>query len=358
MTHIAFVGIKILILLGVLMTALAYYGLAERRFAAFMQMRVGPSRCGPFGLLQPLADGVKFILKEDVIPNHVDKWLYVIAPLISFIPALTTIAIIPFAEPVPAGTLLGHVHNGFQFQIADINIGILYVFALASLGIYGIVLGGWASNNKYSLLGSLRGSAQMISYELSMGMSIIGILMVFETLRMNGMIEAQSGYVSWLPFVPKWGVVAQPLGFLIFLIASFAETNRLPFDLPEGEAEIVAGYHTEYGSMKFALFMLAEYGHMTTASAIITCMFFGGWLLPWVDMSHWGTLARALAQVGVFSAKMAFFMCFFIWIRWTLPRFRYDQLMKLGWKVLLPLSLLNILLTGAYYMLKYTLLKH
>lgn len=347
--------VKIFFLIAVFMTVVAYYTFGERIFSARMQLRVGPNRCGPWGLLQPLADGVKFFLKEDVIPTHVEKPLYVLAPLISFLPAMVTIAVVPFAEPVGPGIILGHHIPVIPVQIADINIGILYIFALASLGVYGVVTAGWASNNKYSLMGGLRASSQMISYELSMGMSIVGVLMVYETLRLNGIVAAQSGYISWLPFIPKWGIVVQPLAFVIFLVASFAETNRLPFDLPEGESEIVAGYHVEYGSMKFALFMMSEYCHMIVASAVITCLFFGGWQLPWVDMSAWRQIPRVLAQLGTFCGKTAFFMFFFIWIRWTIPRFRYDQLMRLGWKVLLPLAILNIFLTGLYYMIKYTI---
>jgi len=348
--------IKIALILAVLFTGVAYYSLAERKFSAFMQDRIGPNRCGPFALLQPLADGVKFFLKEDVIPHHVDKVLYLAAPAMAMIPAMATIAVVPFADPIPAPASglfasLGQI----QFQLADINVGMLYIFAVSGLAVYGVVIAGWASNNKYALLGSLRASAQMISYELTLGLSVLGVFMVYETLQLDAIVAAQTTYISFLPVaIPKWGIVVQPLGFLLFLIATFAETSRLPFDLPEGEAEIVAGYHVEYGSMKFMLFMLAEYSHMIIASAVITCLFLGGWNLPWVDMSGLPAAQRVAAQLAVFTAKAGFFAFLFIWVRWTLPRFRYDQLMRLGWKVLLPLAIANLVATGAFYVVKYT----
>lgn len=345
---------KVLILVAVLMTAVAYYTFGERKFSALMQDRCGPNRCGPFGLLQPLADGVKFIMKEDVIPYHVDKLLYVLAPAAALVPALCTVAVVPFAAPLTVDAkVLDVTRSVINFQVADVNIGILYIFGISSLAVYGVVMAGWSSNNKYALLGAMRASAQMISYELTLGLSVVGILMVFETLRLNGIVAAQAGYISFLPFIPKWGVVVQPLGFILFLVASFAETNRLPFDMPEGEAEIVAGYHVEYGSMKFALFFMAEYSHMIVASMVITCLFFGGWLIPWVDTSTWPAVARVIAQLAAFSLKTVFFMFLFIWIRWTIPRFRYDQLMRLGWKTLLPLALLNVFITCVYYAIKY-----
>lgn len=340
------VAAKIGVVLFVIMTFVAYYTFAERKFSGWMQDRVGPNRCGPFGLLQPLADGVKFFMKEDVIPGHVDKVLYVLAPALSLVPALITFAVVPFGSSI---VIAG---RNISLQIADLNIGVLYILAISSLGVYGIVMAGWSSNNKYSLMGSMRSTAQMISYELSLGLSIIGVLMVFETLRLNQIVMHQGGYIMGV--IPRWGVVVQPLGFLIFLIASFAETNRLPFDLPEGEAEIVAGYHVEYGSMKFSLFMIAEYANMVTSAAVITCLFFGGWQIPWVNLSGLPQWAVALVHVGAFSVKLMFFAFIYIWVRWTLPRFRYDQLMRLGWKVLLPLSILNILATGIFYMIKYT----
>ena len=324
----------------------------ERRGSALMQNRLGPNRLGPLGLFQSLADGVKFLFKEDIVPGHVTKFYYVIAPVVSFIPALMTFAVIPFASQIQIGEHL------LKFQVADLNVGILYVFAVASLGVHGIIMGGWASNNKYALLGSLRSSSQMISYELSMGLSVIGMIMAFSSVHL-GVISAgqaetllQIGPVS----IDKWGVLIQPLGFLIFLTAAFAETNRLPFDLPEGESEIVAGYHLEYGSMKFAMLQMAEYQNMATACGLFTALYFGGyhgfgWLhhliVSHVEMSAMaGEWIRVLLEMGAFFLKVVFFMWFFVWVRWTIPRFRYDQLMDLGWKVMLPLSLANIFVTG------------
>ncbi len=327
----------------------------ERRGAALMQNRLGPNRVGPLGLFQALADAVKFLWKEDPVPGHVNRFYYILAPVVSVVPAFMTFAVIPFASSIQA------FGREIHFQAADLNVGMLYIFSIASLGVYGIIMAGWASNNKYALLGSLRSSSQMISYELSMGLSVVGIVMAFSSLHL-GDIAASQGQ-AWLTLgpltIPKWGIFIQPIGFLIFLTSSFAETNRLPFDLPEGESEIVAGYHLEYGSMKFALFFMAEYINMTTASALITTLYLGGWqLLPgmhWVLETLTGALGmegvahdwmRILFEVTSFSLKTAFMMWFFVWVRWTLPRFRYDQLMDLGWKVMLPLSLLNVFLTG------------
>lgn len=325
---------KIAIFIGVLMGLVSYTVLAERRICAFIQDRVGPNRVGPFGLFQPIADGVKFLLKENVLPQHVNKLYYILAPTISVIPALLTFAVIPF----------GSTLNGVPMVIADLNVGVLWIFSIASLGVYGIVLAGWASNSKYPFLGGIRSSAQMISYEISMGMSVVGVFMLVGSLNLTRVVEYQAH--SWL-------VLKQPLGFLIFLVASFAETNRLPFDLPESEQELVGGYHTEYGSMKFALFFLAEYANMITASALMVTLFFGGWQIPFLDLipslqawfaaSPW---ALGFAHMGAFAIKVLLFLLFFIWIRWTLPRFRYDQLMNLGWKIFIPMALVNILLTG------------
>lgn len=313
-----------------------------------MQNRLGPNRLGPLGLFQSLADGIKFIFKEDPIPGHVEPFYYVLAPLVSLVTALTSFAAIPFAAPIEVdGRLL-------QFQVADLNVGILYIFAVASLGVYGIIMAGWASNNKYSLLGSLRSSSQMISYELSMGLSVIGIIMAYSSIHLGEIVQGQTQTLLQLgPLaIPKWGILIQPLGFIVFITASYAETNRLPFDLPEGESEIVAGYHLEYGSMKFATFMMAEYINMMTASALLVTLYFGGWnglgwlndYLPFTGMAHeW---ARVALSLMAFFLKVGFFMWVYVWVRWTLPRFRYDQLMDLGWKVMLPLSLLNILGTA------------
>jgi NADH-quinone oxidoreductase subunit H len=322
-----------------------------------MQNRLGPNRIGPLGLLQSAADGIKFIFKEDTIPGHVDKVYYLMAPIISLMPSLMAFAVVPFGSSLDLGE--GRV---IHFQIADLNVGLLYVLSIASLGVYGIIMGGWASNNKYALLGSLRSSSQMISYELSMGLSIVGVLLCFNTVHLSDIAAAQ-GQALWQGDLPmlghimirKYGFILQPLGMIIFIASAFAETNRLPFDLPEGESEIVAGYHLEYGSMKFAMFMMAEYINMFTASALISTFYFGGWqILPGVSyvFAHAGLtgmtheIVRVLLEIGSFGAKVGFFMWFFVWVRWTLPRFRYDQVMDLGWKVLLPLSLLNIVVTA------------
>jgi NADH-quinone oxidoreductase subunit H len=351
------VGAKAAFVVLVLLQVVPIMVWIERRGSALMQNRLGPNRVGPLGLLQSLADVVKFIWKEDPIPGHVERTYYVLAPLISLIPAFMTFAVIPFASSI---VIDGRVIN---FQVAELNVGLLYIFSVASLGVYGIIMGGWASNNKYAMLGSLRSSSQMISYELSMGLSVIGIIMAFSSVKL-GDIARQQGEVWFnLGFlsIPKWGIFMQPLGFLIFLVATYAETNRLPFDLPEGESEIVAGYHVEYGAMKFAMFMMAEYLNMLTASGLVTTLYFGGWqLLPGMGFllnavqggfhltgltAEW---VRIVFEMASFGIKVGFFMWLFVWVRWTLPRFRYDQLMDLGWKVMLPLALANIFLTGIF----------
>jgi NADH-quinone oxidoreductase subunit H len=327
----------------------------ERRGAAFMQDRIGPNRVNIagfalFGLIQPLADVVKFMFKEDFIPPNANRAFYVMAPVLSLIPAIMTFAVIPFGDVVRIGERV------VQLQVADLNVGILYVFAIASLGVYGVVLSGWASNNKYSFLGAVRAGAQMISYELSMALSVLGIVMVFQSLQLDDIVRGQGAHLFGV--LPFWGLVVQPLGFLLFVISVFAETNRLPFDLAEAEAELVVGYHTEYSSMKFATFFMAEYIAMTTGAALIVSLFLGGWQIPFVSsetLNAWtaalagptlGSWLAGLIQFGSFSAKLAFFLWLFIWVRWTLPRFRYDQLMRLGWKVMLPLALANVLITG------------
>ncbi len=345
--YLLITSVKIVVVFTVVITAVAYYGFAERRLCAFMQDRVGPNRCGPWGILQPLADGIKFLFKEDVIPDHVNRPLYVLAPILVMVPAFITFAAVPFGSEI---SVAGH---STALQVGETNIGILYIFAIVSISIYGIIISGWASNNKYSLLGGLRASAQVISYELAMGLSVIGVLMVYESLTLGGMVEAQSGVVSWLPWLPRWGIFVQPLGALIFVVASFAETNRVPFDLPESESELVAGYHVEYSSMKFAMFYMGEYSNMVTSAALMTTIFLGGWQLPFVSMEGWDPLVRALTQIGVFTGKTALFAFMFIWVRWTLPRFRYDQLMRLGWRVMLPLALFNIVATGFCLTVKY-----
>jgi len=328
--------IKIALVFFVVLTLVAYLTLAERRVSAFIQDRLGPNRVGPFGFLQPLADGVKFIFKEDIIPRDANKYIYVAAPAFALITALAALAVVPIGRGFET-TLFGLLQEPLyvKLQIADLNVGLLYILAIGSLGVYGVVLGGWASNSKYSFLGGLRGAAQMVSYELAMGISILGIIAWTGSLRLNDIIEAQQNY---------WFVFPQFLGFIVFLAAVFAETNRLPFDMPEAEPEIVAGYHTEYSSMKFAMFFMAEYTHMIVMSCLIVALFFGGWYpLPFggwfgIDIdTHW-----YLPPI-VFVGKVLAFLFFFIWVRFTLPRFRYDQVMNLGWKVLFPIAILNLI---------------
>lgn len=308
---------------------------AERRGAGMIQDRPGPNRVGPFGLFQAVADVIKLFMKEDVTPLYVDKLLYNLAPWITMMPALVTFAVIPFGAPLDV--TLGGVTRHVPLIIADVNIGILYIFAFSSLGIYGIVLAGWASNNKYSLMGGLRASAQIISYELSMGFAAASTFLVAGSLRLPAVVEWQQAHV--------WNVVPQFVGFVIFLIAVFAETNRLPFDLAEAEAELVAGFHTEYSAFKFGMFFMGEYANMIAASALVVTLYFGGWSLPGVAFTG---ILGALASIVVFFAKTLMFIALFIWVRWTLPRFRYDQLMDLGWKVLLPLSFLHLIAVAAF----------
>ena len=332
-------GIKIAVVLGVLLTGIAYTTWLERKVIAHIQSRWGPYLVGPHGLLQPLADGAKFILKEDIMPLEADKIIYWLAPFLGFALAFLSIAVIPFGEGF---TLYGHP---IQFQIADLNVGLLFVFAVTSLGVYSIALAGWSSNSKYPLLGGLRSSAQMISYELSLGLAVIGAIMLAGTLSLRGIVDAQNstwyihGVNTW---VPHWFIFAQPLGFFVYFTSAIAETNRVPFDLPEGETELVGGFHTEYSSMKFAMFFMSEYANMITVSCLATILFFGGWHGPVFGPR----IVQIFLPVFWFSLKVFCFMFFYIWMRGTLPRFRYDQLMSLGWKFLLPLALLNILVTG------------
>ena len=318
-----------------------YSTYAERKVAAFFQDRLGPNRAGPFGLLQPLADGVKMFMKEEIIPANSDKVLFILGPSLAMMTACMTGVVIPWGSSL--------IIDGKEYfmQITDVNIGILYVFGVVSVGVYGIMIGGWASNNKFSLLGALRASSQMISYELAMGMSIVALVMMTGTLSVREIVESQPG--------GHWNVFVQPLGFLLFLICAFAETNRTPFDLPECETELVGGYHTEYSSMKLGFDLFAEYINMFISSAIIVCLFFGGYNFPFI--SELGLSHNVLALLGtvIFFAKVFFFIFFFMWIRWTIPRFRYDQLMRVGWKVLIPLAVVNIVLTAVYLMWKYDL---
>ncbi len=324
--------IKIAVVMGVMLGAVAYIVLVERKVAAAIQNRIGPNRVGWQGLLQPLADVLKLVMKEDIVPAKANKFIHDLAPIISITVALTTFAVVPFGNHI---NLFGH---DIKLQIADVNIGVLYILALTSLGVYGVTLSGWSSNNKYSLLGGMRSSAQMISYELSMGVSVIGVVMIAGSLQLDKVVEAQAGW--------HWNIFLQPIGFITFLVASFAETNRLPFDLPEAEPELVAGYHTEYSGLKFGLFYLTEYAAMLTSSAIITTLYLGGWQLPFVHSFGLSDFSVAILQVLAFCVKVIALVLFFIVIRWTIPRFRYDQLMNIGWKVMLPLAILNLLLTG------------
>jgi NADH-quinone oxidoreductase subunit H len=319
------VGVVFLVTLGI--AAYSTYG--ERKVAAFLQDRLGPDRAGPFGLLQPIADGVKMFMKEDFIPQNASKWLFILAPGIFMFVACMTSAVIPWGTEL---TLFG---TPIQLQVADINIGILYIMGFVSLGVYGIMIAGWSSNNKYSLYGAIRASAQMVSYELAMGLSLIALVMMSGTLSIGEIVKQQTGF--------GWNVIYQPLGFLIFFICSLAECNRAPFDMAECETELIGGYHTEYGSMKLGFFLFAEYINMFVSSAVISSLFFGGYNFPGVDPSWLGGFMGPI----VLFAKIFFFIFVFMWIRWTLPRFRYDQLMHLGWKALTPLAILNMLLTGA-----------
>jgi NADH-quinone oxidoreductase subunit H len=316
----------------------AYSTYAERKVAAFLQDRIGPDRAGPFGILQPLADGLKFFMKEEIIPVVSNKFLFILGPCIAMLTALMAGVVIPWGNTL----LIGGIE--YSLQIADISIGILYVFGVVSIGVYGIMVGGWASNNKFSLLGAVRASAQMISYEVSMGLAIIALILMTGTLSLREITILQSGGVgaSW----NFWNVVYQPVGFLIFLVCAFAECNRTPFDLPECETELVGGYHTEYSSMKLGFYLFAEYINMFISAAVISTLYFGGYNFPF--MNDLGLSHNVITILGtlVFFAKVTFFIFFFMWIRWTVPRFRYDQLMNLGWRILIPLSLVNILITG------------
>ena len=323
---------------GITLLIAMYSTYFERKVAAFIQDRVGPDRAGPFGILQPLADGIKFFMKEEIIPNVSNKTLFILGPCIAMMTALMAGVVIPWG-----GSL---VINGVEYslQIADINIGILYVFAVVSIGVYGIMIGGWASNNKFSLLGAIRASAQMISYELAMGLSIIALIMVTGTLSMKEITAMQGGGVGgdW----NMWNIVYQPVGFMIFIICAFAECNRMPFDLPETETELVGGYHTEYSSMKLGFYLFAEYINMFISSAVMATLYFGGYNFPFMnDLGLGQNAITIIGTIGLFL-KIFLFIFFFMWIRWTLPRFRYDQLMNLGWKGLIPLAILNLIVTG------------
>ncbi len=331
-------GLLIAVIIGLSFFIAMYTTYAERKVAAWLQDRRGPNRAGPWGILQPLADGGKLFFKEEIIPLASSKMLFILGPSLAMMTALLTSAVIPWGSTLDI--------NGRQvpLQIADINIGILYVFAVVSMGVYGIMVGGWASNNKFSLLAALRGASQMISYELAMGLSLIAVLMLTGTLQMSGIVNNQISNGS------VWHFFLQPLGFLIFFICALAECNRTPFDLPEAENELNFGYHQEYSSMKLGFYLFAEYINMFISSVIMATLFFGGYdILPFVDESKWGLSQNvmALLSFGALMAKTFFFLFVFIWIRWTIPRFRYDQLMNLGWKKLIPLALINMVITAA-----------
>jgi len=327
--------IKSAVVLGVLLGAVAYTVWLERKVVGHIQNRWGPTRVGPFGLLQPIADGLKLFVKEDLTPPYVYKPLYIAAPLIAIIFALTSISMVPFGNDVVVG---GYT---IPFQITDVNTGLLIILGITSIGVYGVALAGWSSNNKYSLLGGLRASAQMVSYEISLGLSVVGVLIMAGSFSLRTIVDSQAG-LFW-GFIPRWNIfTGQFVGFFCYLIAAYAETIRIPFDLPEAETELVAGYHTEYSSMKFAMFFMAEYANMITVGCLATLLFFGGWRGPIFGPG----ILQAIEPVFWFVAKVVVFLFIYIWVRGTLPRFRYDQLMAFGWKVLLPLSLANLIATA------------
>jgi len=332
-----FIGFIISISLVIAM----YTTFMERKVAAVIQDRLGPNRAGPFGLLQPLADGLKLFFKEEIIPSSSNKFLFILGPSLAMITAMLTSAVIPWGDKME---LFGRT---ISLQIADINIGILFVFGVVSLGVYGIMIGAWASNNKFSLIGGLRAASQIISYELAMGIALIALLMTSGTLSLGEMVKQQQE--GW------WNFFLQPLGFLIFIICSFAECNRTPFDLAEAENELIGGYHAEYSSMKLGFYLFAEYINMFISSAIMATLYFGGYdIIPFYDESAWGFSVNTMAALGALALflKILFFIFIFMWVRWTIPRFRYDQLMNLGWKSLIPLSLLNMIVTAAVMLLK------
>lgn len=328
--------IIVVLLFTITLGIAAYLTLMERKVAAWMQDRIGPDRAGPFGLLQPLADGGKMFFKEDFRPTNADKWLFIIGPGIAMFTALITGAVIPWG---PDLTIAGKT---IAMQVADVNIGILFIMGAVSIGVYGIMIGGWASNNKFALFGAIRASSQMISYELAMGVSVITIVMMTGSLSMREIVEQQHGF--WEDGWFSWNVFKQPICFVVFLITALAECNRAPFDLPECESELIGGYHTEYGAMKLGFFLFSEYVNMFISCAVISVLFFGGYNFPGMD--HFSGNTLAILGALAFFAKTFFFIFVFMWIRWTLPRFRYDQLMHIGWKKMIPIALINLLITG------------
>lgn len=314
-----------------------YSTYAERKVSALLQDRIGPNRAGPFGLLQPLSDGVKFFMKEEIIPSSANKALFILGPSIAMMTACLTGAVIPW------GSYLDFGGQQIALQVTDINIGVLYIFAVVSIGVYGVMIGGWASNNKFSLMGAIRASSQMISYEIAMGLSIIALIMTTGTLSIGEIVQQQT--TDW------WNIVYQPLGFFIFMICSFAECNRTPFDLPECEAELVGGYHTEYSSMKLGLYLFAEYINMFISSAVMSAFYFGGYDIPYIETLALDQNIVTILGTLFFFTKIVLFIFLFMWVRWTLPRFRYDQLMNLGWKIMIPMAIINIIITGACILL-------
>ena len=340
-TYIIVSLVKIVVALVVLLTAVAYIVLLERKLVGRIQNRWGPTRVGPFGLLQPLADGAKFLLKEDLTPPYVYKPLYLAAPMIALVFALTSIAVIPIGNWVSVGPV------NTPLQITDVNVGLLILLGITSMGVYGVALAGWSSNSKYSLLGSLRASAQMVSYEVSLGLALIGVLILAGSFSLRDIVDSQAG--TWWGWLPKWNLFkGQFVAFFIYLTAAYAETNRVPFDLPEAETELVAGYHTEYSAMKFAMFFMAEYANMVTVACLASLLFLGGWHGP-VFGPNW---LREVLPIFWFVVRVFFFIFLYIWVRGTLPRFRYDQLMAFGWKVLLPLAIANLVITAVVVALR------
>ncbi|GAB2607141.1 NADH-quinone oxidoreductase subunit NuoH [Spirosoma areae] len=346
-------GLIILVIFAITLGIAAYSTYAERKVAAFLQDRIGPNRAGPWGLLQPIADAGKMFFKEDFIPAQASKWLFILGPCLAMLTALMSSAVIPFGNTIKFDTY------SIPLQAIEINIGVLYIFGVVSLGVYGVMVGGWASNNKFSLLGAIRAASQNISYEIALGLSLIAILMMTGSLSLRAIIDEQATFF-------EWNIFTQPLGFVIFLTCAFAECNRTPFDLPECETELVGGYHTEYSSMKLGFYLFAEYINMFVSSAFISALYFGGFHYPFMDAVS-GALENSLGAITghnvataigvvVFFGKIFFFIFFFMWVRWTLPRFRYDQLMNLGWKTFIPLAILNVVVTGAglLYDIKYT----
>lgn len=351
------IGLKIAGMFSIILGILPLMIWGERKGAAYIQNRPGPNRA-PIagltmaGLFHTIADVIKLMTKEEFIPAQANKPLLVLAPCLAMIPALMTMAVVPFGGPITV------FEAPMYIQVANLDAGLLYIFAISGMGVFGIMMAGWASNNRYSLIGGLRSSAQMISYEIALGLSLVGVFMIYGTVNLNGIVEQQGELLGG--FLPKWGIVVQPLAFVLFITAAFAETNRNPFDLPEGESELVAGYHTEYTACKFAMFFMAEYANIIVAAAVTVTLFFGGWQIPWLPTEKlWALfqslgaplfgakIATTVVQSMAFGVKLLFFCWVFLWVRWTLPRFRYDQLMTLGWQRMLPLALANVFVTGA-----------